>query len=238
MFTIFRPANLPDPEAFIEQWQDLAIRNGLKGIHFVAHLFDNEIDYPWRSLGYDGAVMTNELKLVRRRFWQVVGQRFRLVNDEKNRPRMSGKTVEAVGATGRLFKYRILQYLLNWPGCVHYYSDAMLFFKSKAALDLGCYPSLVPGWDNSARAGRRSVILHGSTPELFAAHVVDIVESVADRPEEDRIVFIKSWNEWAEGNYLEPDQKYGHAYLDVIKAAMKGATESEPALQQASATAC
>jgi lipopolysaccharide biosynthesis protein len=96
----------------------------------------------------------------------------------------------------------------------------MLFFKSQAALDLGCYPSVVPGWDNTARAGPKGIVLHGSTPELFGEHVRDILYSVATRPAEDRIVFVKSWNEWAEGNYLEPDRKFGFGYLDAVRSAL------------------
>ncbi len=42
------------------------------------------------------------------------------------------------------------------------------------------------------------------------------VQSLADRPSETRFLFVKSWNEWAEGNYLEPDLEHGHSFLRVI----------------------
>ena len=230
IFTIFRPQNLPDSEAFIDFWQELARKNGLEGIHFVAHLFDDELDYPWRDAGYGGAVVTNELKLHRRRLWDITRKRLRISRDETDAALKVSKTLEAATEIGRLVAHRLAQRLLRWPGGVHYYRDAILFFKSMTALELGCYPSVVPGWDNTARAGRNAIVLHGSTPELFAEHLRDILESVADRPAEDRIVFVKSWNEWAEGNYLEPDQKFGHGYLDAVRSALDAADRPEPSL--------
>ncbi|MCX6953120.1 MAG: glycoside hydrolase family 99-like domain-containing protein [Verrucomicrobia bacterium] len=215
MFTIFRPKNLPETPAFIDQWQKLAVKNGLKGIHFVAHLFDDELDFPWKDMGYGGAVVTNELKMLRRRLLQVAQERAKVspVNPD-------GSVVSAAAGLFRLGAHRVLQRIFGWPGGVHYYKDAMLFFKSQAALDAGCYPSIVPGWDNTPRAGPKGIVLHGTTPELFSVHLKDIVASVASRPAEDRLVFVKSWNEWAEGNYLEPDRKFGHGYLDAVKAAL------------------
>ena len=91
----------------------------------------------------------------------------------------------------------------------------------------GCYPSVVPNWDNTPRAGYNGVILHGSTPELFGGHVREVLASVAHRAADERIVFIKSWNEWAEGNYLEPDLRHGHGYLDALRAAVMA--DPEPA---------
>jgi len=215
MFTIFRPKNLPETKAFIDQWQALAVKNGLPGIHFVAHLFDDELDFPWRDMGYGGAVVTNELKMLRRRLLQVAQERAKV--SEVN---PTGSVAAAATGLVRLAGHRVLQRIFGWPGGVHYYKDAMLFFKSQTALDSGCYPSIVPGWDNTPRAGPKGIVLHGATPELFSIHLKDILNSVASRPAEDRLVFVKSWNEWAEGNYLEPDRKFGHGYLDAVKAAL------------------
>jgi hypothetical protein len=229
LFAIFRPKALPETEAFIKQWQSLAVRNGLKGIHFVAHLFDHEIDFPWRAAGYSGAVMTNELKVMRRRIWQIAQEKYRVSKSDAAGAEKVGGPLGILSSTAHLAKRRVLQRVFGWPDGVHDYQNAMLFFKSQAALDLGCYPSVVPGWDNTARAGPKGIVLHGSTPELFSQHLREILESVADRPAEDRIVFVKSWNEWAEGNYLEPDRKFGHGYLEAVKSALQSAPASPKA---------
>jgi len=79
------------------------------------------------------------------------------------------------------------------------------------------HPCVVNDWDNTARAFNKSVVLHGSTPELWESHLEEACKYVSHNNPKRQIVFIKSWNEWAEGNYLEPDSKWGFAYLQVIK---------------------
>jgi hypothetical protein len=78
-----------------------------------------------------------------------------------------------------------------------------------------------PNWDHTARMGRKGVVLTNSTPELFEGHVRDALEAVSNREDEHRLVFLKSWNEWAEGNYMEPDAKWGHSYLAALGRAIK-----------------
>ena len=56
-----------------------------------------------------------------------------------------------------------------------------------------------------------------SSNELFKKHIADALDIVKNRNEEKRIIFLRSWNEWAEGNYMEPDLKFGHGYLDALK---------------------
>jgi len=61
-------------------------------------------------------------------------------------------------------------------------------------------------------------VLHNSSPGYFLRHVRQVVRSVAHKPAERQIVFLKSWNEWGEGNYIEPDKKFGTGYLEVLKS--------------------
>lgn len=84
------------------------------------------------------------------------------------------------------------------------------------------YPCVIPNWDNSPRSGLNGLILHDSTPELFRRQLKVALERVAPEAPSERIVFLKAWNEWAEGNYVEPDLKFGHDYLDVLKQELLG----------------
>lgn len=78
------------------------------------------------------------------------------------------------------------------------------------------YPCLVHAWDNTPRAGKNGVVLSGSTPELFRELLRGALRAVEDLDAGHRFVFLKSWNEWAEGNHLEPDLKDDKKYLTVI----------------------
>ena len=81
----------------------------------------------------------------------------------------------------------------------------------------GEYPMVMPNWDNTPRSGKHGLVFHGSTPELFRILVRKALQIVEKYPPEHKIIFVKSWNEWAEGNHLEPDLKFGRGYLKVLK---------------------
>lgn len=106
----------------------------------------------------------------------------------------------------RLFKYPI----------TYRYADAMKYWARPEGRFPDTIPTIIPNWDHSPRSGAKGLILTGDTPELFKKHVEQIVELVKDKKEDERIVFIKSWNEWGEGNYLEPDLQYGCKKLEIL----------------------
>lgn len=64
---------------------------------------------------------------------------------------------------------------------------------------------------------KRLSIYYNYTPELFDKYAKEIIDEVCEKEDEHKIIFLKSWNEWAEGNYMEPDSQYGHAFLDVLR---------------------
>lgn len=85
------------------------------------------------------------------------------------------------------------------------------------------FPCLVPRWDHTPRSGSRGLVLRGSTPELFRHHACRGVAKAMTREPGLRLLWIKSWNEWAEGNMLEPESRYGRGYLESLRQALNAA---------------
>jgi hypothetical protein len=101
---------------------------------------------------------------------------------------------------------------------IYRYEDAIRSMLRPRRVKWRDFPTVHPNWDNTPRAGMNGLVFHGSTPGLFREHLHEAVEKVKEYPEQEKIVFIKAWNEWAEGNYLEPDREFGTAYLEEIAA--------------------
>ncbi len=70
-------------------------------------------------------------------------------------------------------------------------------------------------FDDSPRRGARAVIMQGSHPRLFGKYLKKAIR--ASQKEGNEYLFLNAWNEWGEGNYLEPDTRYGYGYLKQIQ---------------------
>lgn len=79
------------------------------------------------------------------------------------------------------------------------------------------YPCILPNFDHSPRSGKRGLVLTDSTPDNFGKLLESLLNRIRSGNAANNIFFIKSWNEWGEGNYLEPDLKYGKGYLEKVK---------------------
>ena len=75
---------------------------------------------------------------------------------------------------------------------------------------------ILPGYDRTPRVGRAAQILANPNPKAFQKHVAQAVAKVQKKNDEHKLIFLKSWNEWGEGNYMEPDQTWGHGFLDAL----------------------
>lgn len=78
------------------------------------------------------------------------------------------------------------------------------------------YPCATPGWDNTPRRARNGTVVEGATPELFGEWLRALLRESSVGDEQSEFVFINAWNEWAEGNHLEPDRRTGTAYLQTV----------------------
>ena len=100
------------------------------------------------------------------------------------------------------------------------YSDAMKYMISPGSEELEVIPSVAPNWDHSPRSKNNAMILKDSNPKLFSEIILKILDIIKHKPAQKKLLIIKSWNEWGEGNYLEPDSKYGYEYLNELKKAL------------------
>jgi lipopolysaccharide biosynthesis protein len=89
-----------------------------------------------------------------------------------------------------------------------------------------CDPVVIPRWDDTPRRGFAGTVMHGASPHTFRRHLTSACQLVATRSPETKIVWIKSWNEWGEGNVMEPDALFGHAFLRAARDAIVGPRSS------------
>ncbi len=84
------------------------------------------------------------------------------------------------------------------------------------------FRSVCPSWDNTARRKQRGTVFVNNTPALYQHWLENaIVDTVKQFPSEDeRLIFVNAWNEWAEGAHLEPDARYGYAWLQATRNAL------------------
>ena len=210
IFVIFDPYDLP--KDFIPCWRLLAKEAGLSGIHFIANMQNTNgrpviaedghqvtkgyfstdeagkyYRYAIEQLGFDAVLSlgTWRAEVCAKNRWWVALQR-----------QLSARLGISI-----VNKYDYSQVMR------HYY------VPEDACEDV--YPSLLPQWDRSPRAGVNGIYT-GSTPERFKETVLAALKLIKNKQPEHQVLFLKSWNEWAEGNYVEPDLKFGHGYLNAL----------------------
>ncbi|HMS83260.1 MAG TPA: glycoside hydrolase family 99-like domain-containing protein [Nitrospira sp.] len=86
------------------------------------------------------------------------------------------------------------------------------------------FRGVCPAWDNTARRKNRSTVFLHSTPSLYKRWLKNAIQDTEKRfaTQDERLIFVNAWNEWAEGAYLEPDARYGYAYLQATRNALSG----------------
>ena len=195
LFLIYRAKDLPDVKRTLGIWREKATRAGLPGLYLCS------VDSSWARnwdpapYGFDAAVeFQPAFTLLPPDLLGQFGSRLRSWPWRQRQPKH------------KIVLYRaFVEYMLQ-----------------RQYLSYKMFRCVTPGFDNTPRRrGLQASILHQSNPEDFGRWLNHTIGWTCDHMQGDeRIVFINAWNEWAEGNHLEPDQGFGHAFLEQIPRAL------------------
>lgn len=213
LFLILDPYRFIHIESFMEDWQCLAQEYGLPGFYFVAmcNSTNTRIRLPEGGIG-NGRVIP-DLKSSAKVYNSFLSLGFDGINSlGKSRAEMI-----VMGKYRRAIKYKLHEKFSFLPTMKYNYPNTVRYFYAPEDSWENVFPSIFPGWDRTPRTGDQEGVYINATPDNFKHHIENALEVVKEKSFEHRILFLRSWNEWAEGNYVEPDLKYGHGFLDAIR---------------------
>jgi len=197
LFLIYRPEDLPDPKRTAAVWRKEAELAGIGGLYLAkVESFTGGVDP--RDMGVDGAVEFAP-------DWRKMG-----------RLKPFGAGEELLTRIGLLPKsYLNLQ--------ITDYEFLMREMLGKPRPEYDFFRCVTPGFDNTPRRGERGAVFINSTPERYEQWLGALVDWTKARYQGDRrLIFVNAWNEWGEGNHLEPDQRHGRAFLEATARAVSG----------------
>jgi hypothetical protein len=199
LFMVYHIDEMPNADLFVSKWQEMARKEGLPPFLFVGYADDvTRIKNPsFRLCTYTAISCKDNI--------DAIG---------------NSHQVRRVSAAIKRMVSRYLKIPLNkWEYASIRNKLVIPEFKQEEVI-----PVLYPNWDNTPRRGEGALILHHSTPKQFYLHCKDVFSFVAEK--NNKLVVLKSWNEWGEGNYMEPCLKYGHGYIASLRKALNDRQES------------
>ena len=193
VFVLYRLQDIPNVEDFKRVWNEQAKKHGLPEFYFVNYIDDV-------AKLNDPIYNSCEKKIV-----------------------MLKANIDSIGSNAfvrklsRFIKVLAAQ-ILHIPTGVCQYAKIRKKLSGPVFAQEDVIPTLLPNWDNTPRRAEGAMVLHNATPEQFYEHCKETFAYV--RGKQNKVVFLKSWNEWGEGNYMEPCIQYGHGYLQALKRAL------------------
>jgi lipopolysaccharide biosynthesis protein len=191
ILVIYRAPALPDAKRTIETIKAECTKMGLKEPYVIGR-DTHYFGVDMRDYGCDITESTPNFGML----YQI---------KQQNQPRLNTLIKRIFGA--------------NPPNVFDYTEACELMDKNRP--DFLNIPTVLAGWDNTARREERALILNNANPDSFRKILSSNISKVLNAVNQPGIVFINAWNEWAEGMYLEPDQKWGHGFLEAVLAAKK-----------------
>lgn len=218
LVVIYRAEVIPELNERLKLWDKLAKKNGLAGLTFAYQditfdlmkgkddsLFDYNIEfqpsYAWNDMNSKGAIkssaMWSSLRSIKRKLHTVVEKK---AGFDLDRYVMNSKKSVTVNK---------VDYDAAW--------NEILNHKPSSNK---CVPGAFVGWDNTPRKGNNGTVYIGDTPEKFKMYLSKQIKRAKEEYHKD-IIFMYAWNEWAEGGYLEPDERTGYKNLEAIHDALE-----------------
>ncbi|MBP2673621.1 MAG: glycosyl transferase group 1, partial [Deltaproteobacteria bacterium] len=197
LFLIYRPKDLPEPRNTVEILRRICRQKGLEDPYLVginSHCTETDL----RMLGFDETLY----------FMPQLSFLPECMNDDPGESKRRRNAALGVDSA----KLKIYDY--------EEAMDAMLAGMKK--LRHPVIPSLFVGWDNTPRRSENGIIITNASPKKFGRALQSLADSVQGKPAQQRFVFLNAWNEWAEGNHLEPDTRNGHKFLEEVRKAKSG----------------
>lgn len=213
LFFLYDCYHFKDVRRWMEVWRELAVKEGLPGFYFVG-MTPATLTYRINKKGKEEKCMPN-LESSSEIYKYILSLGFDAVNSLGQR---RGEML-AIGKIKSLVN-RVLVRLHLAPSLNFDYEKVTKGFFAPEDRWENVFPTVMPDWDRSPRVGKAEGIYLKSTPKKWEAHLRDALALVRHKKQEHQIIVIKSWNEWAEGNYLEPDKRYGCGYLNAIRRAL------------------
>jgi len=209
-FVFYKPDLFPDMKKTIRVFREEAQK---EGVELYLTWFERWIGWQgddFSEMGFDAAIEFQPLSLSVREY----------LNDNRIQPIL--KTDKISKLTRRIIRklkreFRIKEPVAKMENLIDY-SKFVDFDIQRKTPDYKIYPGVCPMWDHSSRRiNQESTIFINSTPDNFGRWYKAKVNKFQPFSESENFIFINAWNEWAEGNHLEPCQKWGRKYLEALK---------------------
>jgi len=210
LFAVWAPRDIPDAKQFIDLWQQLAKENGFPGIHLVGYT-QNASSHATKS----GKKLWDANQAAER-YQEILDLGFDAVISSG-----LGRAQTIVKGKWHKALFVATYKKIPWMAMRSDYAKTMEHYYVEEDTWENVYPTLMPQWDRTPRDAHNSDPLTNSTPEKFKVTVENALRLVEHKLPEHQLLFLKAWNEWAEGNYVEPDQKFGHGYIQAIRQAIE-----------------
>jgi len=187
-FLLYGLKNFTDIQCFMDQWNELIKKNGVADSFYFVGFPNLKKDFDvCERVHFDAITIGN------------------LINTSYYKNGLHRK--------GMRFIERIIGRLRKRPIMIDYNEVIDKIWDDKCNDD-DFLPTLIPNWDHTSRSGYNGTMFYNTTPELWEKMVKKVITNTKNK--KNKIIMLKSWNEWGEGNYMEPDLKYGRQYIDIL----------------------